>query len=318
MTAFYKEYVLDRFKAWRQVGEKGTLVTVVGIVGASPRPLGSQMAVSESGEAVGLVTGGCAEAAIIAEAQAALREGKSRLVRYGIESPYPDIVLPCGSGLDLRFDPSPDEAILAGVQAALARREPSGLILPLNPEKPMAPTSVEMAEPVVRTADHLLRVYHPAMRLEVAGRGPIVLALAELAAQVGIQVRLISPDADLRHEAERSGLEASALTGPQAYDASDLDRASALVLMFHDHEWEPAILSRALESSAFYIGALGSKNTHETRLDVLRSIGVREAELERIHGPVGLDIGAEGPLEIALSVLAELVSARRAAGLPAL
>ena len=105
---------------------------------------------------------------------------------------------------------------------------------------------------------------------------------------------------------------------PDKFDPSWIDAATALVLLFHDHEWEPLILIRALPKSPFYVGALGSHATHARRLQKLEEAGVSVHDRAKVHGPVGKSIGAEGPSEIDVSILADLIDARRRAGLPPL
>lgn len=312
----YREFVLDSLYAWRQEGWETCLVTVVQIDGGSPRPLGSQMAVRSDGVTTGLVTGGCAENAIIAEAQQAMREGSVRETRFGAGSPYLDIRLPCGTGLDLRFDPGPDPALIKTVLAARAERRPVALSLP-RPDGDLSLIEVptQQPRPFVDGSKRLIRPYPAALQLVVAGRGPLTDVLVRLALDMGIEVQVQTPDADVLKALEGTGVPLGVLRSPADFNAAILDSATALILLFHDHEWEPDILKQALARETLYIGALGSRSTHAERLSLLKDMGVHEEMLERIKGPVGLPIGAEGPIEIAVSILADLIQARRAAGL---
>ena len=148
MPTRYVENVLPVLKAWRAEGHATVLATLVAQDGSAPRPRGSQMAIRADGEAVGNLTGGCAEAAIIAEAQARLAAGANRLLRYGKGSPYIDIRLPCGSGIDVFFDTQLRDEDLDLVLAANARREPASLVFDFDALTcRAAPGAVSIDEP---------------------------------------------------------------------------------------------------------------------------------------------------------------------------
>jgi xanthine dehydrogenase accessory factor len=275
--------------AWARAGEPFALVTIVGVEGASPRPLGAQMAVTASGDWVGYISGGCLESAVAREAQAALAAGESRVERYGRGSRYFDIVLPCGSGIDLLIDVAPDLAALAKTADALDRREPATLTLTL-------PDGARFE-----------RRYVPALKIIAAGRGPAVAALLDLAAAMGLKTAALSPDESVAALARGRWEEARALTHPE--DIVDLggDAYSAVVLLFHDHHWETELLTSALKGDCFYIGAMGSRATHAQRVVRLAERGLDDDEIGRVRGPIGLFPGARRPGDLALSVLAEIV-----------
>lgn len=282
----YKDFVLEDLKSWRDEGLRTALLTLVKVEGRSPRPLGSQMAVAEDGRAVGAITGGCAERALALDAMAAIARGESHTELYGEGSRFRDIVLPCGSGLHVHFDVSLTDETLDGLLAA--RRE-----------RRVAELRYDLDAPYVRT-------YVPQCRLAIVGQGPITIALAQMAALAEISVEIFTPDrAVLRAFAGRL------MTGPEDFDETMLDDWTALAMTFHDHSYEAEVLRKAVESGAFFIGALGSRLTHERRLETLTAMGVTSQQLARIHGPIGLDIGARTPPEIAVAVLAQVVSAWR-------
>jgi xanthine dehydrogenase accessory factor len=288
----YKDYVLDDLLKWRREGLRTALVTLVGIEGASPRPLGSQIAVAEDGRAVGAVTGGCAEQAIVLDALSAMTRGENHLEIYGKGSRFKDIELPCGSGVSMYFDVTLDIAALEGLVAAHEARQ----------------SSIYIAEGEAFTYS---RTYLPRNRLVILGRGHIVTSLAQMGHLNEFEILVLCPD-----EATRQQCASYAQTFPliscKDCDASSLDSHTAVVSLFHDHDCEPDILSAALESRAFYIGALGSRRTHARRLENLGAMGWGEAACARIDGPAGLDIGAKTPPEIALSIMANIVAKARA------
>lgn len=282
----YKDFVLEDLKAWRDEGLRTALLTLVKVEGRAPRPTGSQMAVAEDGRAIGAITGGCAERALVLDAMAAIARGENHTELYGEGSRFKDIVLPCGSGLHVHFDVTLSDDTLAALLAA--RRE-----------RRVADLRYDLDMPYVRT-------YVPQCRLAVVGQGPITVALAQMARLTEMAVEIFTPDRQVARQ-----MSAALITGPEDFDTAVLDDWTALAMTFHDHGHEADILRRAVDSNAFFIGALGSRPTHARRLETLAAMGATPPQLARIQGPIGLDIGARTPPEIAVSVLAQVVSAWR-------
>lgn len=282
----YKDFVLEDLKRWRDEGLKTALLTLVEVDGRSPRPLGSQMAVAEDGRAVGAITGGCAERALALDAVAAIGRGSNHTELYGEGSRFKDIVLPCGSGLHVHFDVTLADETLDALLAA--RRE-----------RRVAELSYNFGSLFVRT-------YTPQCRLAIVGQGPITVALAQIAAVTEMAVEVFTPDREVMR-----AVPATAMTGPDDFNAAVLDDWTALAMTFHDHSYEAGVLSKAVSSGAFFIGALGSRPTHARRLETLAAMGATPEQLARVVGPIGMDIGARTPPEIALAVVAQVVSAWR-------
>lgn len=305
MAARYMHDVLPTLAAWRAAGLRTALVTIVFVDGSAPRPLGSQMAINERGEAVGNLTGGCAEAAIIAEAVACIDSGVNHVTRYGKGSPYIDLRLPCGSGIDVFFDVTLAQADLDRLVEAGAARVPIGLGFDFGALKAAA-VAPDAAAPYA-----YVRVCEPATRLYAVGKGPVLPLIAELGAAAEFDVIALSPEAETLALALPHAREARTLTTPDAFDCGRLDRWTAFVSLFHEHEWEPPVLRQALASDCFYIGALGSRRAAMLRREALAEAGVAAADILRIRAPVGLSIGARSPPEIALAILAEIVAVRR-------
>ncbi|MEM6851424.1 MAG: XdhC family protein [Pseudomonadota bacterium] len=309
-TSRFKDYVIDDLLAWRRAGERGALVTLIGVDGSAPRPLGAQMAVRENGDFVGHLTGGCAEAAIVAEALAAMEEGANRRLRYGAGSPYLDIQLPCGSGIDVYVDAATPTDVIAEIASARGRRRPISLTIDSDAHR-----SELISWPAASAADELfIRDYAPRTRLFAIGAGPILGALSELAAVMDFEMVAFSPDESALDLAQRAGAETRRLTTPDAFEAPPGDRWTAATLLFHDHDWETPLLTRLLSQPLFYLAALGSRRTHAQRVAALIEAGCDAASVGRIKGPAGLDIGAKSPSEIALSIMAEIVAAQRSEG----
>lgn len=297
--------LVDDFLAFHGQGQGVALVTLVRSEGGSPRPPGSQMVVAANGDYAGHLTGGCAEGVIVDEALAAMAEGRNRILRLGTGSDYLDIQLPCGASVELHIDVTVDRDTMAAVSTALEHRQVVALdslyqgshqvVVDPGPDGPLS---------------GFRRVYTPPRRLLVYGKGPNAYTLARLAAESDFTVSLYSPDQATLLACEGRGVATGALTSPAAVRVPSLDGHTAAVLMFHEHDWEPALLEPLLRTDAFYLGALGSRRTQQQRCVQLAAMGFPDAA-ERIHGPVGLDIGAGNPVEIALSILAEMVQVYR-------
>lgn len=287
----YDDYVLDFALDRIHAGEAVALVTLVAIEGSSPRPLGAQMAVSRSGRWVGYLSGGCIERAIVAEALEAIAAGVNRRVRYGRGSKYLDIELPCGSAVELVFDVGRHAKDIASIDAQLQRRQPAMMTVP----------------GCAAGAAETLRVYQPRRRLLVIGVGPATVSLVHLGLSTGWEVKLYSPDRPTIKALRSTGAEIVPLTGVNSEPALQADMRTAIVFMFHDHRWESRLLPAALQTDAFYIGAMGSRRTHAVRLDLLIRQGFAPDQLSKIRGPAGMFSGVKNAHDIALSILAEIV-----------
>lgn len=295
----FDDYVLD-FAIERIRAKEGVaIVTLVEIEGSSPRPLGAQMAISETGAWVGYLSGGCIERAIAAEAVDAIAGGRSRRVRYGRGSRYIDISLPCGSAIELIFDVQVPLSRLEAVDARLRQRQAAALEIPLSGPR------IDGAWEEER---FFRRRYLPRRRLLVFGLGPVPVYLARMAVAAGFEVVVHTPE-ELTAEAVRR---AGASVGCLRADALDgIDDRNAIVFAFHDHDREERLLPAALSSNAFYIGAMGSHTTHVRRLEQLRRKGFAERQLQRIQGPAGLLPHARSAGDLALSILAQIVEVAR-------
>jgi xanthine dehydrogenase accessory factor len=274
-------------------GRRAALVTITAVEGASVRNPGAHMAVSESGAHIGSLSGGCIESAVIAEARSALATGKATCVRFGRGSPYIDIRLPCGGAVNLLV--SPPEA---------------------RPDAPCPAATLEQRLPLdlrlVMPGGKAVNVRHaPPLRIAIVGHGGTVEALAALAEAIGCEAFSWSPDpAIVDRLAPRASLLGSAANPP----ALPLDRWTAVACLFHDHDWEAALLAQALNGDCLYVGAMGSRITHARRCTSLRDIGVPEHRIARLHAPIGIIPSSRDPETLALSVLAEIVAAYNATG----
>lgn len=257
------------------------LCTIVGIDGSFSRRVGAQLAVGRDGTLAGDLADNCLNAEL---ANQAFQDEGTRLLRYGKGSPFIDFRLPCGSGLDILIEPAPDRNVLGACVDGLARRHEVGLPLPL-PD----PAAISLLK---------RRHYIPPLRLVLLGAGAECAALQRLAMAQGIAV-------DWREAGNSLSLD-------KVPDDLAADAWTAVLLLFHDHEWEHALLRWAATTDAFYIGAQGGAPARIERIERLRAAGMHEKSIARITSPVGLIPRARDPNVLALSVLADVVGAYEA------
>ncbi len=287
----------------------GVLAIITGVEGPSYRPVGAAMAISETGERAGTLSSGCIEADIALHAREALAERAPRAIRYGRGSPFRDIELPCGGGLDILLVPEPDREVLRALVRRQAARVP--VTLAIDPGTG-ALALREDGETGWREGRFHVR-HVPALRFHVFGKGPEACTFAALVQSAGYPNTLLSPDAETLSTAAALGCATRHLNRAVFPDDLPVDAWTAVVLFFHDHDWEPPILARGLETTAFYIGAQGSRRARDARLLALEAMGVSAEARARLHGPVGLIPSARDAGTLAVSVLAEILAEAQSA-----
>ncbi|MBT1155940.1 XdhC family protein [Aminobacter anthyllidis] len=289
-AAFLSDDAIDILAFAADAIERGhavALVTLVDIRGGAARAIGAQMAVRDDGLYCGFVSGGCTEAAVAADAVVALQKGIDRKLRLGEGSPFFDIVLPCGGGITLAIHVLRDATALRHVLAALHRRAPARLRYHPGRQALL----FEPGEGVSGwEGEEFVRAYRPRQRMLLAGTPLEAGAVARVA--------------------EVSGYDVVKVERGQTLSQDQLDADTAVVLLFHDIDRELPLLDAALASSAFYIGALGSRRTHAKRCEALRKRGHGETTLARIKAPIGIFDKATDANSLALSVVADLARAR--------
>lgn len=291
-------------------GQPCALVTVLAVEGSAMRNPGTHMAVCADGSFVGSLSGGCIENAVVAEACEALKAGAAWIVRFGAGSPYLDIRLPCGGGLDIHFQPLADAALPKACLAASEARQPFTVAVD--------PAGVHFRpgwhavpfDPGQGTASF---GHWPLARLVLIGHGEGPVALAGLARTLELEVTALSPDERALARLAELGVPATRLERTTDTALLTSDPWTAIAFLFHDHDWELALLQRALELPHFYLGAMGGRRAHAARLDALRAAGVAEQQLAAIHAPIGLFHSSRDPETLALSALAEIVRSYQAA-----
>ncbi|MBS7455584.1 XdhC family protein [Coralloluteibacterium stylophorae] len=304
-------------------GESCAVATLVHASGPTPRPVGAQMLIRADGRSFGAVSGGCVEAAVAALARPTLESGAAQRLVFGRGSPFVDIQLACGSRIevDLRRV-GPEDADMRLLSDATRTRRPAiwGVADDGVSRFCLVDPAVSVLDAGAGADEDESRgdaagvgwcvPFVPATRLVLVGGDAVALALAGLARSSGYEVLLIRPNGP---EAPPPDLDIGYArdTADSALSRHPPDAWTAVVVCTHDLSLDEPVLVDALRSDAFYVGALGSRSRRDERVARLEAAGVEAHDIVRLHAPVGLPIGAATPMEIALSILADVVRVSR-------
>jgi xanthine dehydrogenase accessory factor len=308
--------------SWAEAGRGAALATVIETWGSAPRRVGAQLAISGDGEMQGSVSGGCVEGAVVVEALETLEQGATRLLEYGVSDGDAFAVgLACGGTIRILVEPigeggMPLDTLRALVESRAARK-------PIAYEVALDGSSRRLTveghadrfrqdrSGILKDNETFVAIYNPPLRMIIVGAVHIAQALTQMARIAGFDPIIVDP---------REAFGSSARF-PQARVMNDwpdaalreigVDARCAVVLLTHDPKLDDPALHIALRSEAFYIGALGSTRTHAARVDRLLEAGFSDQDIDRVNGPVGLNIGAAGPSEIAVAILAETIQTLR-------
>lgn len=299
---------------WLGSGRRVHLGTVVRTWGSAPRPPGSLMIIRDDGQVAGSVSGGCIEDDLIARvARGELAQRLPQVATYGASAEEAQrFGLPCGGTVQVVLEPLGPQSqlreLLASVSAQrlLRRRLDLGTGL-------VELAEAEAGEGLRFDGAQLFTVHGPRLRLLLIGGGQLSRCLGQMATMLDYQVTVCDPRPEYHEGWE--GVTLSTAMPDDLVLAMQLDASSAVVALTHDPKLDDLALMEALRTPAFYVGAIGSRHNNAARRERLRSFGLGEAELARLRGPVGLNLGALTPPEIALAVMAELVALRRGADL---
>ncbi len=306
--------------AWHRAGRGAALATVVQTWGSAPRRVGAQMVVSGDGQLEGSVSGGCVEGAVMLEAMESLETGKGTLLEFGVSDGDAFAVgLACGGTIKVLVEPVGtvlSEEVLADLVAARAARKAVAYVC--DAESGGGSLTSEgfderfrMDRSGVEEDGRFVAIHNPPLRMVVVGAVHIAQALVPMARIAGFDPVIVDPRAAFGSEARFPGETIVDEWPDEAMQQIGLDARTALVLLTHDPKLDDPALHIALKSKVFYIGALGSTRTHGKRVERLTDAGFSDAEIGRIHGPVGLDIGAASPSEIAVSIMGEMLRVLR-------
>ncbi|SPH17402.1 putative xanthine dehydrogenase subunit A [Defluviimonas aquaemixtae] len=306
---------------WQHAGDGAAIATVVETWGSAPRPVGSQLAVSGKGEMMGSVSGGCVEGAVVEEAHAALVDGTPRLLTFGVSDEEAFAVgLACGGTIRVLVEPvgaALPEAMLADIVAGREGRVPVAYIVDLETwARRLAPRDGTFAERFRSDKSGIegaefVHIHNPPLRMIIVGAVHIAQPLVHMARACGYDPLIVDPREAFASESRFPGEVITHDWPDEAIAAVGLDQRTAVVTLTHDPKLDDPAIQAALRSEVFYLGCLGSTRTHAKRVARLTEAGFTEAEIARIHAPVGLDIGAKSPGEIAVSVMAQVTSVLR-------
>lgn len=306
------QQVLAAARRWATEGHRFALVTVARTWGSAPRPPGAWMILRDDGQVQGSVSGGCIEDDLIRRAQGGeFAAGGPRVLRYGVTADEAHrFGLPCGGTLELVLEPAPDTGLLE----ELAARIESGQLAQRRLSLPNGRVTVEGAstgDAQRWDGETLVTLHGPAWRLLIIGAGQISRYLAPMAQALGYRVFVCDPRDEYADGWEVPGTERVLTMPDDAVIELALDPRSAVVALTHDPKLDDLALLEALKSPAFYVGALGSRANNAKRRERLRQyFDLTQAEIDRLHGPVGLPIGSRTPPEIAVAILAEMTAVK--------
>ena len=304
--------VLAAARRWAAAGHRFTLVTVARTWGSAPRPPGAWMVLRDDGQVQGSVSGGCIETDLIDRLLAGdFAATAPFILSYGVtQEEARRYGLPCGGTMELVIEPAPD---LASLQT-LAERIAAGELVRRSvvigqPDASIGPGSA--GDALAWDGRTLTTLHGPAWRLLIVGAGQISTYLAQMAQALDYQVYICDPRSEYAAEWNVPGTTLVPGMPDDAVIALGLDPHSAVVALTHDAKLDDMVLLEALKSPAFYVGALGSRINNERRRErLLQYFDLSQAEVDRLHGPVGLPIGSRTPPEIAVSILAEMTAVK--------
>ncbi|MFP5390471.1 MAG: XdhC family protein [Gammaproteobacteria bacterium] len=308
--------VLKTASNWVADGHGCELVTVVKTWGSSPRPIGALLAICDDGRVVGSVSGGCIEDDLIARVREhGITRRAPELVSYGISADEAHrFGLPCGGTIELAIEPLSSASRIDELLACLDRHQlverrldlDSGVVT-ITPAQPGA---------VQRMEDRQLVTLHgPRWRLFIIGAGQLSRFLAQIASAMDYYVTVCDPREEYRAGWQLPGVKLVHMMPDDLVQEARLDGRSAVVALTHDPKLDDLALMEALKSDAFYVGAIGSRVNNAKRRERLKLFDLTDAQLARLHGPIGLYIGSKTPAEIAISIMAELTAVKN--GVPA-
>lgn len=335
--------ILSDLEHWHEDNKSIALATVIQTWGSSPRAAGAKMALTPDGKITGSVSGGCVEGAVFEAGVETLKTNKPQLLHFGVadETAW-DVGLACGGSIDIFVKPLDTEffkalrsvfveehpavivTVVRGPDELLGRemivRDDGNIIgtLGVNLDKSalnLARETLEQGEsrraPLNDFTEVFLEVILPPPTLIAVGGVHITIALMELAKTLGYRTIVVDPRGAFGNPERFPHVDQLIQAWPQeAFQQIPITRSTAIAMLTHDPKLDDPALKIALPSSAFYVGALGSRTTQAKRRQRLLDEGLSEAQLNRLRGPIGLEIEARTPEEIAISIMAEIVATR--------
>jgi xanthine dehydrogenase accessory factor len=309
--------VLKTCDLWIKAGRRCALVTVIKTWGSSPRPEGATLVIAEDGSVVGSVSGGCIEDDLIERVR---NEGIVRqtpeIVTYGISADEAHrFGLPCGGTIQLAIEPLSEKSKIAELLQRLSQHELIARRLDLTTGE----VDLALAADVISlqlTETTLTTLHGPRWRLLIIGAGQLSRFLASIALGMDYHVTVCDPREEYRDGWQLEGVHVVHAMPDDMVVEMRLDSRSAVVALTHDPKLDDLALMEALKSEAFYVGAIGSRVNNAKRRERLKEFDLTDADLAKLHGPIGLYIGSKTPAEIAISILAEMTAVKNKVLLP--
>lgn len=309
--------VLRSSVRWTAEGHRTLLVTVVRTWGSSPRPEGAMLAVRDDGLVVGSVSGGCIEDDIIDRVRReGIRGERPEAIKYGISAEEAHrFGLPCGGTIELVAEPVTAASGLAALLDAVENGKLVTRTLDMTTgEATLGPATA--TDGLTFDGRTLATIHGPRYRMLVIGAGQLSKYLCQIAVGLGFQVTVCDPREEYTETWDIPGVTMVRTMPDDTVMDMKLDERSAVIALTHDPKLDDLALMEALRTPAFYVGALGSRRNNQARRERLKEFDLSDAQLARLHGPVGIYIGSRTPPEIAISILAEVIAAKNHVSLP--
>ncbi len=303
---------LPEIDSWRQTGDQVVIATVVRVQGSAPRPVGARLAVNQRGEMAGSVSGGCVESAVVVAAMEVLEGSNARLEHYGISDEMAwDVGLSCGGVIDVWIEPLP--ADLDHARACQQAGKDVWLVTWLDGSgKHLVLSHGHWDENgIVDFGGSQVYVerFTPARQLIIFGAVHTAQPLSRYAQDLGFDVVIVDARKALATRERFPNVERILTMWPEeAYQQLTITPSTWIAILSHDPKFDEPAIAGALASKAAYIGTVGSRKTNTDRRVRLREAGMSEDQIDRLHGPIGLNIGGKTPEEMAISIVAEMIA----------
>ncbi|MBU3596550.1 XdhC family protein [Polynucleobacter sp. 86C-FISCH] len=309
--------VLKSAVEWIQSGQSVAIATVVQTWGSAPRPVGSWLAIRADGQVAGSVSGGCVEDDLIRRVQTEiLTRNTPEMVVYGVtQQEAARFGLPCGGTLRLLVEPKPELAVLEKLLENISSHQITRRSVSLSTGKSTLALG-DRSDEFVCTEQEMQTTYGPRWRMVIIGAGQLSLYTADFALASDFEVIVIDPREEYAEGLNRTDITFSKGMPDDVLLEIGVDSHTAVVALTHDPKLDDMALMEALKSPAFYVGALGSRKNTQKRKERLLEFDVSQEQVEKLHGPVGLYIGALTPPEIAISILAEVIAVKYGISVP--
>lgn len=309
--------VLKSAVEWLQSGQPVAIATVVQTWGSAPRPVGSWLAIRADGQVAGSVSGGCVEDDLIRRVQTEiLTRNTPEMVVYGVtQQEAARFGLPCGGTLRLLVEPKPELAVLEKLLENISSHQITRRSVNLSTGKSILSLG-DRSDEFVCNEQEMQTTYGPRWRMVIIGAGQLSLYTADFALASDFEVIVIDPREEYAEGLNRSDITFSKGMPDDVLLEIGVDSHTAVVALTHDPKLDDMALMEALKSPAFYVGALGSRKNTQKRKERLLEFDLSQEQIEKLHGPVGLYIGALTPPEIAVSILAEVIAVKYGLSVP--